>query len=322
MGVSSYAETKETLNIPDMYDLPDSVPYKFNPYFDQVSKYRTTSTLTVPLNTNIGEVLGVIQIINAKDDKGDVVPFSADDELYIQHFAGSASTALQRAQLTRQLLLRMISMAELRDPTETGPHVNRVAAFAVEIYERWANRRNVPKRELHQNRDSLRMAAMLHDVGKVAISDLILKKPGRFTEEEYEIMKSHVYLGARLFKHRQSEFDEIASMVALTHHEDWNGNGYPGHVDIETGEPLEKDAKGRAMRRKGEEIPIFGRVVAVADVYDALINRRVYKPAWDEKEVLNEIKKESGKRFDPELVDIFFEAVPMLKNIIERYPTE
>ena len=166
------------------------------------------------------------------------------------------------------------------------------------------------------------MAAMLHDVGKVAISDLILKKPGRFTEEEFDIVKSHARLGARLFKSKQSEFDEIASVVALTHHEDWAGTGYPGYVDVETGEPLEKDSKGKAIRRKEEEIPIFGRVVAVADVYDALINRRVYKPAWKEEEVYNEIKKESGKRFDPELVDIFFEAVPMLKNIIEKYPKE
>jgi HD-GYP domain-containing protein (c-di-GMP phosphodiesterase class II) len=238
-SISGYvAETKETLNIPDMYNLPDNVPYKFNPYYDQVSKYRTTSTLTVPLNNSMGEVLGVIQIINAKDEKGQVVPFSSNDELYIQHFAGSASTALQRAQLTRQLLLRMNSMAELRDPTETGPHVNRVAAYAVEIYERWANRRNVPKRELHRNRDILRMAAMLHDVGKVAISDLILKKPGRFTDEEREIVKSHARLGARLFQSKQSEFDEVASVVALTHHEDWAGTGYPGYIDVGTGEPL------------------------------------------------------------------------------------
>ena len=276
--------------------------------------------LTVPLSTNMGEVLGVLQVINAKDDEGGVVPFSPDDELYIQHFAGSASMALQRAQLTRQLLLRMISMAELRDPTETGPHVNRVAAFAVEIYERWARRRNMPKRELHRNRDSLRMAAMLHDVGKVAISDTILKKPGRLTDEEFATMKTHTYRGARLFRSKQSEFDDIASMVALTHHERWDGKGYPGYIDVETGSPLDEDSNGGAQPRKGEEIPIFGRVVSVADIFDALINPRSYKEAWKEAEVLKAIKSDASKAFDPELVDIFFEALPLLKNIMQRYP--
>jgi response regulator RpfG family c-di-GMP phosphodiesterase len=142
---------------------------------------------------------------------------------------------LQRAQMTRALLLRMIQMAELRDPKETGAHVNRVASYSVEIYEKWARSRSIKENEIQKNRDILRMAAMLHDTGKVAISDLILKKPARFTNEEYEIMKTHTYLGAKLFQDRQSEFDEVAAEVALTHHENWDGTGYPGHVDVETG---------------------------------------------------------------------------------------
>lgn len=178
----------------------------------------------------------------------------------------------------------------------------------------------MPKRELHRNRDSLRMAAMLHDVGKVAISDTILKKPGRLTDGEYATMQTHAFRGARLFRSKQSEFDDIASMVALTHHERWDGTGYPGYIDIETGEPLDKDSKGRAQPRKGEEIPIFGRVVTLSDVYDALINPRSYKEAWKEDDVLRELKKGTGKTFDPELVDIFFEALPLLKNVIQRYP--
>ena len=320
-SISGYvANNRKILNIPDVYDLPENVPYSHNASYDKASKYKTVSILTIPLLTNLGELLGVIQMINAMDPKGRVIPFTSDDELYINHFANNASMALQRAQLTRQLLLRMISMAELRDPKETGPHVNRVAAFAVELYERWAARREMPKKDLHRNRDILRMASMLHDVGKVAISDLILKKPSKFTEEEYQIIKTHTYCGARLFQSKQSDFDEISSMVALTHHENWDGTGYPGYIDVETGKPSKKDAKGKAVGRKGEEIPIFGRVVAVADVFDALTHQRVYKKAWSESDVIDEMKKMTETKFDPELVEIFFEALPHLENIQQKYP--
>lgn len=314
------AATGNILNIPDVYNIPNDVPYKFNSMYDDISNYKTTSMLTVPMQTVDGSILGVLQLINAKDDKGVVIPFTKDDEPIVMLFANNASLVLQRAQMTRALLLRMISMAELRDPKETGAHVNRVATYAIELYEQWAKRHHINDKEIETNRDILRMAAMLHDVGKVAISDLILKKPARFTDEEYEIMKSHTYLGARLFKDTQSQFDEIASIVALTHHENWNGTGYPGYVDIDTGKPLEKDRKGNPLSRKGEEIPIYGRIVALADVYDALSSRRVYKEAWNENDVLNEIKSASGTKFDPELVDIFFSCYDFLKSIRLRYP--
>jgi response regulator RpfG family c-di-GMP phosphodiesterase len=228
--------------------------------------------------------------------------------------------ALQRAQLTRQIILRMISMAELRDPKETGPHVNRVASFAVELYERWAGRRKIPAKKIEKNKDLLRMAAMLHDVGKVGISDIILKKPGKFTDDEFEIMKTHTFHGATLFKSMQSEFDELAARVALTHHENWDGTGYPGHVDIETGKPLKTDKNGKPIPLKGEEISIFGRVVAIADVFDALSCKRVYKQAWEEADVLLEMKNLSGIKFDPELIEIFFEALVHFRNIRHRYP--
>ncbi len=318
--ISGYAAaTGKPVNIPDVYQIPASAPYGFNPHYDRVSGYKSTSMLAIPLSTNHGDILGVIQVINKQDDNGNVVAFDAEDEIVVTHFAANATVALQRAQMTRAILLRMIMMAELRDPKETGPHVNRVAGYAVEIYERWARNNGLSQDELERTKDNLRMAAMLHDVGKVAISDMILKKPGRFNEDEYEIMKSHTLQGARLFVTKQSEFDELAQSVALNHHENWDGTGYPGHIDLETGEPLKTDEDGNPLGKRGDEIPLFGRIVAIADVYDALMSKRVYKSAWTEEDTLAEMRRMSGTKFDPELIDVFFKVLPNIKTIANKY---
>lgn len=318
------ANSGETLNIPDVYQLTDAVPYSFDKSFDEISNYRSQSMLTVPLKNSRGEVVGVLQMINAKNEHGNVVPFSSEDKPLITHFANNAAIAIERAQITRAIILRMISMAQLRDPKETGAHVNRVAGYAVETYETWARKKDVSQKEIDTNRDILRMAAMLHDVGKVAISDAILKKPGRLTSQEYEIMKKHTFLGARLFANSTSVFDEAAAEVALNHHEWWDGSerGYPGYIDVLTGEPLPgyKDEDGKVRKKKCEEIPVFGRLVAIADVYDALCSKRVYKEAWDESKALEVIQEERGRQFDPEMVDAFFSCLDMIHSIKNRYP--
>jgi len=308
------ANNDKILNISDVYHLPENVPYKFGKKFDEISGYRTQSMLTIPLKTSAGVIVGVLQIINAKDENGNVIPFSLEDEPLEKFFASNAAIAIERAQMTRTIILRMISMAELRDPKETGAHVNRVASYAVELYEHWAKKKNVPEDKINKNRDLLRMAAMLHDVGKVAISDVILKKPARFTPEEYEIMKQHTFMGARLFANPSSELDTAAMEVALNHHERWDGNGYPGNIDPVTGELNSQEPK------KMEEIPVFGRIVAIADVYDALSSKRVYKEAWDEDRVLNIMREERGKQFDPDMIDSFFDSLDLFKSIADRYP--
>lgn len=318
--ISGYAAaTGEPVNIPDVYKIATDAPYGFDPSYDKISGYRSQSMLAIPLKTNTGDILGVIQIINKLDDNGSVVAFDREDQMLVMHFAANATVALQRAQMTRAILLRMIRMAELRDPKETGPHVNRVAGYSVEIYERWAKNNNLERTEIDRTRDNLRMAAMLHDVGKVAISDMILKKPGRFTDEEYGIMKSHTWQGARLFINKQSEFDELAQEVAISHHENWDGTGYPGHVEIESGKPLKTAPNGEPVGKKGDEIPLFGRIVSIADVYDALVSQRVYKDAWTEDDALQEMRKMAGTKFDPELIEVFFQVLPTIRTISDKY---
>lgn len=318
------AGTGEMVNIPDVYHLPDGVPYSFKKEYDEIAGYRTKSVLTFPLKANRGRTIGILQLINAGGGDGNVLPFSKEDESLIMHFADSAALAVERAQITRAVILRMIKMAELRDPKETGAHVNRVASYAVEIYEKWAAGRGVPRREMEKNKDLLRMAAMLHDVGKIAVSDAILRKPARLDPGEFETMKQHTYLGARLFTDAYSEFDEAASIVALNHHERWDGKGYPGFINPVSGRPVVgyEIGDGKAQGKKAEEIPPFGRLVAIADVYDALSSRRVYKESWDEDRVLETLRNESGKQFDPEMMEAFLASLDIIRTVPQRYPDE
>lgn len=324
-SISGYvAYTGEILNIDDVYKLSKDVPYNFNSSYDQKVGYRSTSMLSVPMLTSRGEIIGVLQIINALDSENNPIPFTDEDVKIIRLYANNAAIALERAQMTRTLLLRMIGMAELRDPKETGPHVNRVAAYSIEIYERWAENKGIPPDEVNRNRDILRMAAMLHDVGKVAISDAILKKPGRFTPEEYDIMKTHTYQGAKLFANPSSPFDEAAIDVVMNHHENWDGSGYPGYVDITTGEAdINNPAEDGTIKKKNNDnIPVFGRVVAIADVFDAMISRRCYKDPIAESEVIEIMRSDSGKKFDPEMFNAFLEVIDNIRAISDKYKDE
>ncbi len=318
------AATGQAVNIADVYHLSPDVPFSFDKSYDQLSGYRTRSILTFPLKAARGETSGVLQLINAKDSCGETIPFAVEDEPLLVHFANNAANAVERAKLTRGIIMRMNMMAELRDPHETGPHVKRVGAYSSTIYETWALKKGLPTEEIERNKDILRMAAMLHDVGKVAISDVILKKPGRFTEEEFGIMKQHTVFGAQLFAELYSDIDEAAYIVALNHHERWDGRGYPGIVDHCHGLPLpdKADANGRPVGKMGEEIPLFGRIVAIADVYDALCSPRCYKEAWSEDKVLDTLREESGKQFDPDIVEAFFESLDTIHHIKKLQPNQ
>ena len=308
------AQTGESLLVDDVYDIQSQVSYAFNPAYDEKTSYRTRSILVVPLITREQAVLGVLQLINAKTETGEVVAFSSQDRLTIIQFARSAANAIERARLSREMVLRMVEMAELRDPYETSQHAKRVAAYAVELYEKWAALHGLSPKEIKENRDILRTAAMLHDVGKVAVSDLILRKGTNLNPEEKLLLRLHTVHGARLFRSNRSEWDRVAAEVVLNHHEKWDGTGYPGHIpDIRAADIRPGPGK------KGEEIPLSARIVALADVYDALISQRSYKPAWEEERVLSHIRREAGQHFDPELVELFIGLQDVLRAIHAKY---
>ncbi len=310
------AESGKILRIDDAYDIPTGkFPFKFNSSLDQLSGYKTHSILTVPLKLNSGKIIGVLQVINALDNEGDSICFKKSDEGFMIHFANMAAVALERAQMTIALLLRMIKMAELRDPKETGVHVKRVAGASVEIYERWAIHNGLNRDEIDRQRDILYQAAMLHDVGKIGISDLILKKPAKLSQDEFTAMKQHTVMGCKLFGDCNSPFEIAAAEVALNHHQRWDGLGYPNKVDLEHGV---SDVNVR-IGYSGNDIPLFGRIVALVDVFDALSSRRCYKEPWSEKDILEELKRGAGSQFDPELVNIFMDAIEVIRNIQNRY---
>ena len=308
------ARTGETILIDDVYHIQSTVSFAFNPAFDQKTNYHTRSILCVPLKTRENEVVGVLQLINAKNESGEVVAFSMQDKLFISQFAQNAADAIEKARMSREMVLRLVELAELRDPYETSRHAKRVGAYSVELYEKWATKRNVSAREIRKVRDVLRTAAILHDVGKVAVSDIILKKPRELTYDEKMSMRLHTIHGARLFKRTSSFWDYMSAEVALNHHENWDGTGYPGRI-----EDLYADKIYMGQGKQGTEIPVSARVVAIADVYDALVSERAYKKGWQQEHALRYILYQSSKKFDPELVALFIPMGELLTAISKKY---
>lgn len=205
---------------------------------------------------------------------------------------------IQVAEKTKELtgtrieIIRRLGMAaEYRD-NETGMHIYRVSEFCKII----ALNYGFPENEA----DLLLNVSPMHDVGKIGISDTILQKPGKLTKEEFDIVKKHPLIGASIIGDHNSELLRTARIVALEHHEKWNGSGYPN-------------------RLVGEEINIFARITAVADVFDALTSKRPYKEAWKIEDALNYIRSESGEHFDPKVVDAFFQGLNNILLIKEKY---
>jgi putative two-component system response regulator len=179
-----------------------------------------------------------------------------------------------------EILERLALAAEYRDDI-TGEHTKRVGQISARIAESLGCARD----EI----ELIRRAAPLHDVGKIAISDLMLLKPGKLTAEEFACMKTHTTLGAKILSGGTFPLLKLAEQIALTHHERWDGSGYMG--------------------LREEEIPLPGRIVAVADVFDALTSERAYKNAWSVHEAIAEIQGQSGRQFDPRVVEAFLKVV-------------
>ncbi len=187
------------------------------------------------------------------------------------------------------IVLKLAIVAEYRDEG-TGNHIIRISDYGCEICK-----------GLGMSDDEIevyRFASPMHDIGKIAIPDSILKKKGKLSREEFEIMKGHTIIGARMFDNSKAAILKAAADICRGHHEKWDGSGYPYGL-------------------KGEEIPLMARILALVDVFDALVSKRCYKDEWTFEETVEHIKKDSGKHFDPNLMKVFEKVMPNIKQIYD-----
>ena len=198
----------------------------------------------------------------------------------------------EELELTRLEIIRRLSLAAEYKDNETGMHVIRMSHYSKLISLKHGFGEREAELMLH--------AAPMHDVGKIGIPDQILLKPGALDEKEWEIMKEHTRIGGDIIGEHSSELLQWSRTVAVSHHEKWDGSGYP---------------KGL----KGTDIPIVGRIVAIADVFDALTSKRPYKAAWPVEDSIRFIKENSGVHFDPDQVENFIACMPEVLEIKEKY---
>jgi putative two-component system response regulator len=205
---------------------------------------------------------------------------------------GLVKERTKEVESTRLSIINKLGKAAEYKDNETGLHVVRMALYTKLLAEKVCA--NDDWNELLFN------AAPMHDIGKIGIPDAILTKPGKLDADEWKIMMTHAEIGAEILGDETAKLLVLAREVALNHHEKWNGSGYPNGL-------------------KGEDIPLSARIVAIADVFDALTSVRPYKKAWPIEKALNLIREEAGQHFDPHLVPHFLNSLPEIEKIIEKY---
>ncbi|MEK3909760.1 HD domain-containing phosphohydrolase [Paenibacillus sp. FSL H7-0331] len=262
---------------------------------DLKTGYRTKALMVIPFRNNEGEIMGAYQAVNKLTAEEQ---FSKKDLEHLTLAASYAGKSLESALLSneieetqKEIIFTMGEIGESRSK-ETGNHVKRVAEYSYILAKQLGMS--------HEEAELLKIASPMHDIGKVAIPDSVLKKPGKLTDEEFDIMKAHTNIGYGLLKNSSRRILKTAAIVAHQHHEKWNGRGYPQGI-------------------QGEEIHIYGRITAIADVFDALGSERVYKQAWELDRILNLFKEERGQHFDPMVVDAFMAQLPEILKVRELY---
>lgn len=243
------------------------------------------------LNKPVNAVIFQARILNLLTNHQNRILLEDRAKLLQQEVEKATKSLVDREHETLQILGKT---AEYKDP-ETASHVARVAKYSKLL----AREYGLSQKE----QDIIFYAAPFHDLGKVGIEDKILLKPGKLDEDEFKIMKTHAQIGYEILKDSKSEYLQAGAVIALTHHEKWNGSGYPNALT-------------------SENIHIFGRIVSIADVFDALTSFRPYKKAWSFEEALKYLDDKSGKDFDPKMVEIFKNKIDEVKEIYNSYLEE
>lgn len=282
----------EVINLKDAYSDP-----RFDKKVDLNIGYRTKSILAIPLINKSGVPLGVLEVINKLDGSiFNKVDLSLINHiiLYITSFIENSFLNEKIKQVHKDLVYKLSSTTKFKDK-ETQSHIIRVGLYCSVMAEvlDWEEDRI----------ETIKLAASMHDIGKVGISDTILLKPGKFNSGEWDIMQKHCIYGYEILKGAETELLQIASIVALEHHEKWDGTGYPNKL-------------------KGDVISVYGRMTAISDVFDALTSIRPYKEIWAFDKTYDFIKLQRGKYFDPAITDIFLKNFGKMIEIKEKYIDE
>lgn len=262
--------------------------------------YVTKSMISIPLKYSDGYCFGVFQVLNKLDGKEfDERGFSEHDIETCHTLSHFYEQALINSILEQQmnaaqndLIFLLSGIVESRSK-ETGNHVVRVS----EICSTLASLYGLDESEVKL----IKIASALHDVGKIGIPDGVLCKPGRLTEEEMEVMKTHTTIGYNILKDIETKVMHVSSLIAYEHHEKYNGKGYPRGL-------------------KGEKISVYARIAAIADVFDALACERCYKKPWPKEKIIDLFKEEEGEHFDPEMTRLFLSHEELFFEILEKYP--
>ncbi len=289
------ATSGDCLNIPDAYDDP-----RFNQEFDRKTGYRTRSVLCVPMTNKEGERIGVIQVLNKRGNE----PFNAEDQELLCALAGQAAVAVENSQLYEDQKKSFISFVETlstamdaRDPITAG-HSSRVTQYSLAIGEEL----EYTEKQL----EVLNAAALLHDIGKIGVPEVVLFKDGKLTDEEYKVIQTHALHSLNILDkiHFVREQKDIP-MMSATHHERLDGSGYP-------------------LGLTGDDIPEAGRVIAVGDIFDAITSRRHYRDRMEFIKVLRVLDEEAERGLiQPEFVNAFKQLrLSRIVRILEQDNTE
>lgn len=266
---------------------PDTPEYYFEHLWETIESKKTWQGVLRNKTKNNDDFYSKTSIVPILNVDGDVIEYMSIHNDITQE----TSLSNEIISTQREIVHTMGTICETRSK-ETGNHVKRVAEYSKLLALGYGL--EMEEAEL------IKMASPMHDIGKVAIADAILNKPGKLTEDEFEIMKEHSTLGYEMLKGSNREILKAASTIAHEHHEKYNGRGYPNG-------------------KKGEDIHIYGRITAIADVFDALGSSRVYKKAWELEKILNLLREERGEHFDPNLIDVFFENIDKFLEVRNAY---
>jgi response regulator RpfG family c-di-GMP phosphodiesterase len=296
--ISGYvAATGETLNIKDAYHIQEDNEYRFTDDFDKRNDYITKSMIVAPMKDPQRNVLGVLQLINCLNEDGKIIPFDKNLESLIKSLASQAAVAIRNARLINEVkeahldtILRLSVAAEFRDDDTSG-HLRRMTTYSVIV----AKNLGLDEYDL----ELLKYAAPMHDIGKIGIPDSILFKPGELSREEWDEMKKHTIYGAQILEGSDSDVLKASRIVALNHHERWDGRGYPNGL-------------------KGSNIPILGQIVSIADVFDALASKRCYKDAFTFQDAVEEIKECKYSMFGPHVVEAFIKGLDEIMEVLQN----